>query len=125
MTDRPDGAPEAASDTPEGAATGDPLNEDAGIEGQTEGTQATARPGPSGTTAKPATPPTKGKTAAGAAGAASGTGAAGAAGAAGATPASSATALRIGCPAPAPPRAPTPSEVATRLTDTPSRIFVI
>ena len=42
MTDRPDGAPEAASDTPEGAATGDPLNADAGIEGQTEGTQATA-----------------------------------------------------------------------------------
>src|SRR3954447_21185306 len=70
MTDRPDGAREAASDTPEGAATGDPLNEDAGIEGPTEPTQPTTRPTPSGTAAKPAAPPTKGRTAAGAAGAA-------------------------------------------------------
>ena len=43
MTDRPDGAPEAASDTPEGAAPGDPLSEDTGIEGQTEATEGDQR----------------------------------------------------------------------------------
>ena len=37
MTDRPDGAPEAASDTPDGAAPGDALSEDTGIEDRPKG----------------------------------------------------------------------------------------